>query len=394
MSSGRRYYRSNRNGTVMILFAMLIFLVMAIGGMVIDLGLARVTQRQMQSAVDSAALEAMRGHDLQTLGDANGETDRRSNASNMVSWTFQDINPPTSQETNLAVGPSLSFEGGVGDPALGASQHLTVPDQHTYPPLQNNLNNAPNGDMVAGIYSNDPLASHAESPDYERSDFTVDPNGTSFLVRMRRTNEKIDGASVGPPLPLLFTRGSLSQLPRNNGISVRATAIADGRPALYVGSLQDSDQPQPAPFALAISDWESNVDSAAGKNIQVADHAVGDPLNDTGDTSPLPDGRWYIPLYGSIAGTAGNYILGFGVGQVTGGSLTQLHNFYGTHNVSASPAAILQQLKTLANAGADLNDLFKSISMLGAPSGTPPTRIALLAPVLVSSTGPAILPSN
>jgi len=90
---------------------------------------------------------------------------------------------------------------------------------------------------------------------------------SAFLVRLRRSNELQDFggqtepsvASSGPSLPLVFGRGttiagddpSSSYSARRDGFTVRATAIAQVRPALHVGLPQTNPyQPGVTPFAL------------------------------------------------------------------------------------------------------------------------------------------------
>ena len=57
--SGSRTNRSHRAGYTLVFFAMLMFALMGLAALVIDIGFARLTQRQMQTAVDSAALEGL-----------------------------------------------------------------------------------------------------------------------------------------------------------------------------------------------------------------------------------------------------------------------------------------------------------------------------------------------
>jgi hypothetical protein len=151
------------------------------------------------------------------------------------------------------------------------------------------VQNARYGDMVSGTF--DPgglpidVPGRFETPLYERTDFTPDtvasdpgasglpgcpddlivsstdpwaglPSGTlplgdrAFLVRFRRSSvlndfDELPGiSSRGTGLPLLFGRGTLVQggdpdseyLPRRDGLTVRATAIADARPAVRIGA--------------------------------------------------------------------------------------------------------------------------------------------------------------
>jgi hypothetical protein len=90
-------------------------------------------------------------------------------------------------------------------------------------------------------------------------------NDSAFLVRLRRSNERRDLpdqveegiASSGPALPLVFGRGTLihgdsftsEYSPRRDGFTIRATAIAEIRPAMRVGLPQPST-PGLTPFVV------------------------------------------------------------------------------------------------------------------------------------------------
>lgn len=88
---------------------------------------------------------------------------------------------------------------------------------------------------------------------------------SAFLVRLRRSNDfgssGIDGGtgSSGPPLPLTFGKGTTihgddpgsAYSVRRDGLEVRASAIADIRPAMHVGLSQTNPaQLGVVPFAL------------------------------------------------------------------------------------------------------------------------------------------------
>ena len=60
---------SNRAGYALVLFVMMFFGMMGLAALVIDMGFARLAQRQMQTAVDSAVLEGLRRRDVQQSGD-------------------------------------------------------------------------------------------------------------------------------------------------------------------------------------------------------------------------------------------------------------------------------------------------------------------------------------
>ncbi len=89
---------------------------------------------------------------------------------------------------------------------------------------------------------------------------------SAFLVRLRRSNElqdfertEPDVASTGPSLPLVFGKGTTifgddpigSYSVRRDGLTVRATAIAEIRPAMHIGIPQTNPAlPGVTPFTL------------------------------------------------------------------------------------------------------------------------------------------------
>ncbi|HEV7998693.1 MAG TPA: Tad domain-containing protein [Planctomycetaceae bacterium] len=269
---------------MLVFFAFIVFVAMAFAGLVVDLGMARLTQMQMQTAADGAALEGLRFRDdlpavwrpegttpphlpqalFQSVGpQPNSRYDptnpawqkwidgaRRFAAIEIVAVTFDDdLNPANGDKQQFGAGPIASVTDTVGDPSLQAGGMITLPQ--TGPPvykptLEANATNAANGDLVAGAYgwnqSYDPSATADESVDYMRRDFTPNsPAGsvsqTGFLARLRRSHENFSGAtgtaSNAPTLPFLFGRGSMlarssdsGGLTIESGITVRATAIA------------------------------------------------------------------------------------------------------------------------------------------------------------------------
>ena len=60
---------ADRAGYALVLFLMMVFGLMGLAALVIDMGFARLAQRQMQTAVDSAALEGLRWRDVDATGD-------------------------------------------------------------------------------------------------------------------------------------------------------------------------------------------------------------------------------------------------------------------------------------------------------------------------------------
>jgi len=308
--------RGNRAGYMLVVFLAMFFLIMGIAALVIDMGFVRLAQRQMQTAVDSAALEGLRFRDdvpsewytpgnptYDAIAAACGacpetpyspndlqwqawiDQARRWEASQMVANTFDDDLDPTNGDTGqYGAGPTVDFNGGIGPTDVAAGQNMTIPDPPVYKPmradgtagLELNFDNAQNGDMVAGTYN--PGQPSNEGDDYSRADFTLAPSDSStvnaFLVRMRRTTDAtgIDNqpgiSCAGPTLPFLFGRGSLmarsgdtGQLSVASGITVRATAIAAAMPAKSVGPAYSAAggtltaAAQLAPFAIRNDLW-------------------------------------------------------------------------------------------------------------------------------------------
>ncbi|MCP9442418.1 MAG: Tad domain-containing protein [Nitrospira sp.] len=268
--------------------AMVVIGCLALGGLVIDAGLALLTQVQMQVVADPAALEGLRGRDAwDGNGQPIGDEGRRASAVRIASLVFDDdldFSAMPAQPLQLGAGPELVLTDH-DDPniaALYASRTMTVPDQRTYlPRLQLNLANEPYGDLVAGTFVSPwPTAPSLEESSYGRNDFVPSDQASSagapaFLVRLRRTNDfnSLDNqpgiSSRGTPIPLLAGHGSLTPFAnpdhpdnynfRAHGFTVRATALADARPALQVGFRYTGVTPPiegVLPFALSRELWD------------------------------------------------------------------------------------------------------------------------------------------
>lgn len=303
----RRPLRHRRRGYTLVVFALLLFCLMALAALVIDLGMARVAQRQMQTAVDSAALEGLRGRDrtfdAALMIDPNVE--RRLQARLMVQATFDDdLDPNTADVRYFGAGPIYNLGASIGsDPALAAGQHLAIDPARVYKPVPElNETDEPHGDLVAGTYDANDLAHHEDAV-YARSDFQPQPGGDAFLARLRRSNDfegldNIGGISqAGPTLPYLFGRGSLIQKlpqetysPREHGITLRATAIAHARRAKGVGrSAPTEDIPGAMAIALYRPIWEGSLPaisvtlSDARLTVEIDGNVTFDDASDPGD---------------------------------------------------------------------------------------------------------------
>ncbi len=194
--------------------------------------------------------------------------------------------------------------------------------------------------MVRGAY--DGTKSHREDSTYVREDLDVNGVG-AFLVRLRRSREaNIPGvSSSGPTTPLMFGRATMipteananGWAPRRDGVTVRATAIADARPARRIGPQQA------APYAITLSFWDFLLVTGSVGIARVADsfsapafgvaeagrfvdnaRAVGididaEPLGSGG----VVDGTYYVPIYGEVS----RRVIGFGKVTVGLGSITR-----------------------------------------------------------------------
>ena len=313
---------------------LLVFALMGIAALVVDMGYVRLSQVQMQSGVDTAALEGLRQRD------ALGNAGRRQAAGLMVTAAYTD----PAGERLVGAGPDLTLTGGVTE--ANGSQLLSVSADPVYrPQLADNVANVAHGDMVSGTFGAG--ATGTETGAYTRDDFAPGAGTGAFLVRMRRTDgrnalDAPDGATVstGRSLPLLFGLATtLQRAPgsdysvRFDGITVRATAIADGRPARRVSSAIA------APFSLDRDFWTAmpdgvpvvlEVDGAgvlrsgllvAGLFTAGTENRIGQGIAASGVAIGVA-GPLYAPVYANIAGTA--RVIGFGYVNVAAGGATTL----------------------------------------------------------------------
>ncbi len=224
---------------IQVFVALLLFTFFALGGLVSDLGLVRIVQRQMSNSTDAAAMEGLR------LADAATDVDRRLASRAILLAHFDDDFGVTAADPyQFGSAPVVRFSGGTG--SMAANQKIDlVPGVAYAPDPALNLGNQGHGDMVGGWFDERELA-HVENRAYARSDFGAAPSGAApreaFLVRLRRTTglNALDaqaGVSTrGPALPYLFSRGSLMAAGmRGRGVTVRSTSVAAGRRVTLAG---------------------------------------------------------------------------------------------------------------------------------------------------------------
>jgi Putative Flp pilus-assembly TadE/G-like len=275
---------TQKRGTVLVLFALIVVGLFAVMALMVDLGLATLTQRQMQTASDATALEILRDRDHTRLNATNsGPAFTRDRRRRQFNTPFADAPfvPQVGTEVipGQTSGPGAYVHHAAGGGSLQAGSTI-VETGWSAPGLRLNYRydedaeindplNRKNGDVVSGTWVGDGVAGLGGNPrwmetaDYERLDFLPAepddaPFGRAVLVRLRKTRTNFDPAALaldnepyvsttGRTLPLLFGRGTSIQGTgspteefsiRHRGLAVRATTITNSAPVVRVGVAQ------------------------------------------------------------------------------------------------------------------------------------------------------------
>jgi Flp pilus assembly protein TadG len=288
---------------------LIVLALLGVMALTLDFGFVLLARRQMQTGVNSAALEGLRGQGLDEYDD-NSEELRRMKSREMLRLNFDDDFDLSGNTTTIGAGIDSSLIQGngfqqttIGPANTTLAQDLANRSSFIFRPdnFELNSDNEIHGDMVVGIYDADVATTHSESSDYTRTDFapTVD-EPSSFLVRMRRTHDpdgldEVSGVSSrGGGLPLILGRaGSIRAEPpnadysvRRDGVLVRASAIAHAVPARSVGVADRTLTPPLiglAPLAISLDGWQ-----ALATNTSYILNATNGELTDPADTSVPP----------------------------------------------------------------------------------------------------------
>ena len=284
----------------MVLFALVVVVILGTIGLVIEVGTVRVTRERMQSAADSVALEVLRERDLVVDVDHDAfdrDRTRRERNRRFASWTFANEISDSYTGDEQGAGPYIDLESTAADPDPVDRSLMLREVGHGVPVLETNYDgggtvlNEKYGDIVSGEFtpheggvSGNPI--YREAADYTRLDFTPAesedaPMADSVLVRLRRTVPHIAGggpwndvqedvSSSGWTLPLVFGLGSTFMAGdpgaeysiRHHGLPLRATAIAEARPAVRIGEarpdLGDEWAVGAGPLAIRLAEWNSD----------------------------------------------------------------------------------------------------------------------------------------
>lgn len=278
----KSHYRRSRQGQSLLLMILMILALAGIMALTLDFGFVLQSRRLMQTGVDAAALEGLRNLD----SDNDNAGDGRQNAAALLRNVFDDDLDPTQNLTTIGAGIDSSLVQGDGYQQTilgnGTSSQSLYENRSSFiyrPVPQLNTSNLANGDMVVGDFLEN-ATTHLEFSDYDRSDFSVAAPGDSssaFLVRMRRTHnpdglDQVSGVSSGSGgLPLLMGRlGWFLATPSNagysirrDGVTVRATSVADPRPVVRVWVTADPKIFSAIPFGISKSDFVSNANISA-----------------------------------------------------------------------------------------------------------------------------------
>ncbi|WP_197443528.1 Tad domain-containing protein [Maioricimonas rarisocia] len=223
------------------------------------------------------------------------ECARRWSSGRHVQMVFDgDLHAGTESSVRLGAGPDVQFQETDGIAVPGTqfiASRKIVGVAPFRPHLEPNTIDDPHGDQLSGQYL--PGTSHTEDADYVRDDFAdpADPRyetsqtADAYLVRLRRTQpsgqpapglDAVAGVnSTGPTVPFLFGLGANTRAVqdssaadpdnpdpaalwnrRQRGTIVRATAIAQARPAVTVGVPSSDVDRGLARFWIEANGWE------------------------------------------------------------------------------------------------------------------------------------------
>lgn len=306
---------SKRKGQALVFFLVFFMAVVGVMALTLDYGFVLLSRRSMQAAANTAALEG--GRYLNDTG--------RGNANTVVRNLFDDDLDPSQNNSTLGAGVSQDFltSDVDGNTILGAGNGArnvwNARNQYLYrPDPQLNTGNALHGDLVVGDYQNN-SQTHHEASNYQRDDFIAAASGDSFLARLRRTPSRSGVAnsldrepgisSSGSGSPIIFGR-LLPFIPQStgydlrlDGVPIRATAIAQQKPVVQVGTSTDENVYQAINYA-------KDANTSTYYEIPSPAYTIGSQVilgNQV--TDPTTIGSGYLPIVSDYAGAT--YVVAF-----------------------------------------------------------------------------------
>ncbi|WP_236626041.1 pilus assembly protein TadG-related protein [Rhodopirellula baltica] len=308
--------KETRGGAVLILVVILLFALFAIAGLLIDIGMARLTQAHMQSVSDAAALEGgwqlAMGADQTTT--RNAVVDRAAGMSE--SWGSHRI--------ELEDGHDLNDDG---KPESSQTINRDTLGDPIRPMLDPNVDNNTAGDIVLGKYMINEVPDElpGQPMGYDRHAFEPDVNDpNSVLVRLRRTGEDdLAGGASAERLTYLWSRGSLLDLGlKGDGIAVRSESIAKLAPVVAVGTAVSSSLPTAINAAIELVDVRAERFTDV-KLLRPEDPFQIGSLMTGGDPE---DGVGYLPIASSVMleGSSEIRVVGFMLASVQDDDVTPM----------------------------------------------------------------------
>lgn len=341
-SRHQRLLHRSRRGFSLVWFALIFFGLLGLAALVIDLGLARVTQRQLQSAADMAALEGLRGT-------PNEEVE-----------TMSRLVFDSGLETASGSAPVIEFTGGVdlGDGFL-AGQTMKIDESQSY--------------LIADDTDPDPaLVRYESSIPYffgRGSLLHLQLKGSGVTVRGESGASSAAALSVGKPHINSNSPGAIRQvvmeLPQWVAIPVdeqiyEITASGDVlRGSLIVGFVGE-EVPGSPPYCAG--DTPQRDQQAALSAVDLAEDAVG--------------GVAYVPLL-----DAGRVV---GFGKLKELAAVDSSRFRATKPLEESErTAVINATTSTIRSNADINSVLNSIRNPETGLIDPELNHLLLAPRLL-----------
>ena len=320
--------RRCRVGQSLMVVLLLLLVMVSVLALTLDFGFVLLSRRTMQAGVNTASLEGARD-----IGEEG-----RENARILMRNVYDDDLDPRQNFTTLGAGPEQSLVQrdtndrtvlGTGE---GAQQLLSDRYQYIYrPDPELNLANDGSGDFVIGEYQSpsEYPSDHQENGSYERNDFILDSTGSAFLSRLRRTParsgvanplDRIAGVSssgLGSPLLLghlsfFIHQPSGSYDIRRDGVAIRATAIADRKPIVFIGDGEGETFYSAISFAYwpDLNQWYeiATPAHALGETVQLVDQDPSDPDIDPVDIGEIPRPGYAAVIWEDLGS---HYVVGF-----------------------------------------------------------------------------------
>lgn len=296
--SQSRNHRPNRRGYILVLFALLLPVLLGFAALVIDLGLARVKLRQMQSATDTAALEGLRD-EYRTGGER--QSPRWFAAQTFYPEIDPDFESYATQQSVLEITEDSPPSGGVvQDPR----ERLWVPN------MAANTDDAEQGDL----------------------EFISSPSGSQqFFARLRHSTHDIEQGirHDSPPLPYLFGRATVRTTERPSeaiyrGISMRSVSVASTTRVLTMGPTVtiNGETILGVEYVASVSDWDNAMVYGIQAGQEINRYTIGEVIPPTMVSSLATSPNGYVAIFDPNS-TVANRIVGFGFIDANGPALNQ-----------------------------------------------------------------------